>query len=56
MIFASFFPKSLDSQYQAPDIIPEGEINAEKDEKQAFDREMLGKKITNFSMRYSRLV
>ena len=45
-VFATFFPKSLDTQYQTPE---EGEIEIGKDK-------MVEKKITNFSMRYTKLV
>ena len=55
MVFVSFFPKSLDSQYQTSGISPDGETKTGKDEKQAIDdHEMFDKKITTFSMRYSR--
>ena len=56
MIFASFFPKSLDNQYQAPETHTGDDIDIDIGDSQKFDNEMVGKKITNFSIRYSRLV
>ena len=55
VIFGSFFPESLNSQYQGPLDSNNDEDIENNDKKSLPDHEMARYKTTNFSMRYTKL-
>ena len=59
VVFGMFFPKSLDNQYQAPssgdNAVDKDIENNDEVGQRCSDHLMTGNKITNFSMRYTKL-